>query len=159
MALLVWTLSLFHLAAAYVVTADIASSSSNVAVEMIGKRQQPDTNGFMSQTCMDYATAANYSVIGTNTTYRAAFMAHSPNGGMFNSQQLNTATANLAKFQFDAAVNEQCGNLTTIAITGAEVNFTMGIVADLKINAAGRAVAAGWGMMAVAVLATVGVMA
>jgi hypothetical protein len=92
--------------------------------------------------CMDYSMIANYSTIGTNSTYRSAFMQASPLGGDPTTATLDGATKKLPTVKFNKTLNDACGNLTTLAVKEAEVNFTMGIVGGFTIKAAKKSAAA-----------------
>lgn len=102
-----------------------------VYTNFLSPRQQ-DANA----TCAEYSTIANLSVVGSNSTYRAAYLAASPQGADPARAPLDTAEGELPKLQFDTALNAECGNLTQVAIAGAAANFTNGVVLQFKINAA-----------------------
>jgi len=87
-------------------------------------------------TCAEYSTIANLSTVGSNSTYRAAYLAASPQGGYPARAPLDTAEKELPNLQFDTALNTACGNLTEIAIKGAATNFTNGVVLQFKVNSA-----------------------
>ncbi|RDL34668.1 Uncharacterized protein BP5553_07796 [Venustampulla echinocandica] len=93
-------------------------------------RQQATTS------CAEYSMLANYSTIGLNSTYRAAFIQASPQGTDPSTAIVDGATKkfNSLKLKFDTAVNAQCGNLSTLAVVEAEKNFTMGIVGPFTIK-------------------------
>ncbi|KAI1614198.1 hypothetical protein EDD36DRAFT_219708 [Exophiala viscosa] len=97
---------------------------------LIPRQQQTNT------TCSEYSTIANLSIVGANSTYRAAFLAASPQGGDPARAPLDTAEKELPDLQFDTALNTECGNLTEIAIKGAATNFTNGVVLQFMINSA-----------------------
>ncbi|KAF2645530.1 hypothetical protein P280DRAFT_390002 [Massarina eburnea CBS 473.64] len=78
--------------------------------------------------CIDYSVTANMSVISANSSYRAAFMQKAPVGTLVSAKMLNDAQAKLPALTVNAELNSQCGNLTTLALTEAEKNFTNGIV-------------------------------
>jgi hypothetical protein len=42
----------------------------------------------------------------------------------------------LPKLKFDTQLNAECRNLTQVAITSAETNFTQGVVLQFRVNAA-----------------------
>lgn len=123
-----------------------------VNTNFLSPRQQ-DTNA----TCAEYSTIANLSVVGSNSTYRAAYLAASPQGADPARAPLDTAEGELAKFQFDTALNSECGNLTQVAIAGAATNFTNGVVLQFKINSAVQigSRASGMAMMVVMVVVMV----
>lgn len=97
----------------------------------LSRRQQTDESA-----CDNYSRIANLTVVGSNATYRGAYLAASPEGGDPARAPLDAAMPQLPALQFDEALNEQCGNLTTIAYEGAEANFTNGIVLQFSINGA-----------------------
>ncbi|KAF2736514.1 hypothetical protein EJ04DRAFT_511008 [Polyplosphaeria fusca] len=78
--------------------------------------------------CMDYSATANLSTIASNSTYRAAYMLLSPLGSMPNAKVLDAAKLKLPAMTMDQTLNAQCGNLTTVALQGAETNLTNNIV-------------------------------
>lgn len=82
--------------------------------------------------CQNYATIANLSTIGMNSTYRAAFLQSSSAGTYASAAILNNAMAQIPMMTNDKGLNEQCGNLTTVATTQAAANFTKGIVAQFS---------------------------
>lgn len=110
----------------------------------------------MPATCLEYSRVANYSTIGTNSTYRASFQQASPHGTDQASGILDSATAKLPDFKFNAAINARCGNLSQVAVAGAEANFTQGIVAEFRINAASPGLRGGLGMMVAGLVVAVG---
>ncbi|KAF2189124.1 hypothetical protein K469DRAFT_563005 [Zopfia rhizophila CBS 207.26] len=113
-------LSLFH-------TAVIAAPDKYAAVLTVRQTSAPT-----DPQCLDYARTANLSTIGANSTYRSAFLQASPVGTIFNAQMLNAAILKLPALTGDEALNQACGNLTTIALAEAERNFTVGIVAQFS---------------------------
>lgn len=110
----------------------------------------------MPATCLEYSRVANYSTIGTNSTYRASFQQASPHGTDQASGILDSATAKLPDFKFNAAINARCGNLSQVAVAGAEANFTQGIVAEFRISAASPGLRGGLGMMVAGLVVAVG---
>ncbi|KAK5053777.1 hypothetical protein LTR84_001738 [Exophiala bonariae] len=105
---------------------------------MLGRRQTGDASS-----CDNYATIANLSTIGSNATYRSAYLAASPEGSDPARAPLDAAIPQLPALTKDVALNEQCGNLTTIAFEEAQTNFTNGIVLQFKINGAPLRIGAG----------------
>lgn len=95
------------------------------------------------------------SVIGTNSSYRAAFIESSPIGTLQNMAMLNGAMAALPPLTADAALNTACGNLTTIATEQAAVNFTQGVVAQFTFVGNPSSVVNGPIMIVVTVLAVI----
>ncbi|KAI5917155.1 hypothetical protein F4810DRAFT_705121 [Camillea tinctor] len=84
--------------------------------------------------CMDYATVANLTTIGLNSTYRAAFQRSAPMGTDAASAIMDTPAPRLPALMSDARLNAQCGNLTQVAIEGAAANLTAGQVLGLPIK-------------------------
>ncbi|KAL6243122.1 hypothetical protein RBB50_010222 [Rhinocladiella similis] len=103
-----------------------------------------------SPDCESYSRIANLSVVGANATYRAAYLAASSQGSDPARAPLDQAMLKLPDLQFNATLNRECGNLTTVAFDGAESNFTNGIVLQFKVNAASSV---GAGAMVSAVVA------
>lgn len=89
--------------------------------------------------CLEYATVANLSTINTNSTFRAAFLQSAPFGTDKSQGILNGATKTLKTAINDKALNDQCGNLTAVAIREAPLNFTQGIVGPFQIKQASAA--------------------
>ncbi|KAL7619534.1 hypothetical protein AAE478_010074 [Parahypoxylon ruwenzoriense] len=143
---LFWALFALQAAALAVENAD---SKTGVLLSL---RQNPST-----VSCAEYSMVANYSTIGTNSTYRAAFQQASPLGTFESNAIMDGATKKLPQFMFNKAINDACGNLSTLAVTEAANNFTKGIVANFNINAGIRN-SGELGMVISVVLATVGVL-
>jgi hypothetical protein len=114
-------LSVFQLA--------VAAPGEYPAVELV-VRQSTTAATTPATSCAEYSTIANMSVIGSNSSYRAAFLQKSPVGTIPNARMLNAAMAKLPALTADPTLNSQCGNLTTVATTEAANNFTAGIVAQ-----------------------------
>ena len=89
--------------------------------------------GGTAVTCADYSRVANMSIIGLNSTLRGAFLRSAPYGTDKASSLLDTQSPKLPAYQFNVALNERCGNLTTAAFQGADANLTNGIVAEFTI--------------------------
>lgn len=106
----------------FLCTTGLAASDKPFAVLTV--RQSDPT----ATQCLDYATTANLSTIGANSTYRSAFLQMSPLGSLANAKVLNAAIAKLPALTRDQTLNDQCGNLTTVAFTEAANNFSQGIV-------------------------------
>ncbi|KAK6820545.1 hypothetical protein PG987_014945 [Apiospora arundinis] len=83
--------------------------------------------------CAEYSRIANLTIIGKNSTYRAAFLRSGPFGTDQMSGMVDQAAPLLPPLTLDKTLNQQCGNATAIALAGAEANFTQGIVADFAI--------------------------
>jgi hypothetical protein len=120
-------ISLFH---ALVAAASVPDASLRL--------RQASTDASTSVTCLDYGSIANLSTIGLNATYRAAYLKAAPDGTAHSATILNDAEAKLPPLTANGVLNQQCGNLTTIALTEAANNFTRGIVAQYRINAGVR---------------------
>ncbi|KAI1846298.1 hypothetical protein JX265_010885 [Neoarthrinium moseri] len=99
----------------------------------LAPRQSPNANALISPICQNYAQVANRSVVGLNSTYRAAFLRSSPMGTDAASSILDTQSPKFMGLMMDVNLNQQCGNLSEIAFAGAAANFTNGIVADFTI--------------------------
>lgn len=84
--------------------------------------------------CTNYARTANLSVVGLNSTYRAAFLRSAPMGVSFAATILDKGIAALPALQTDTKLNEQCGNFTTTSAQDAAANFTQGTVLGIKIE-------------------------
>ncbi|KAF2259781.1 hypothetical protein CC78DRAFT_548020 [Lojkania enalia] len=82
--------------------------------------------------CIEYATTANLSTIGTNSTYRGLYLRASPVGTIANARMFSAAQARLPAMMMDPALNGRCGNLTDLALKQAEANLTQGIVAQFN---------------------------
>lgn len=74
------------------------------------------------------------SAVGGNSTYRLVYVALSPVGTLFNTAMLNQAVSELPKLTMDIALNQACGNLTTIALEQAALNYTQGLVAQFPFK-------------------------
>ncbi|KAI1385795.1 uncharacterized protein F4822DRAFT_414172 [Hypoxylon trugodes] len=146
LATLFWALCVFQ------VTAVAAENADSKTGMLLALRQNT-----AAVSCPEYSMVANYSTIGSNSTYRAAFQQSSPLGTFQSNAIMDGATAKLPQFINNKAINDACGNLTQIAITEAANNFTRGIVANFNINA-GIKNSGELGMVVTMVLATVGVL-
>lgn len=89
----------------------------------------PVANPSASPQCLDYSRTANFSTIGSNTTLRSAFLQASPVGVKANLNMLAAAVAALPPLTMNVALNQACGNLTTIAAVEVDRNFSQGIIA------------------------------
>ncbi|KAI5863940.1 hypothetical protein GGS23DRAFT_522073 [Durotheca rogersii] len=126
---------------------------------LLSLRQAATPAAAANVACAEYSRVANYSVIAGNSTYRAAFQQASPLGTFESTAIIDGAVKKLPEFQFDGPINAACGNLTEVAIAGAEANFTRGVVAEFNINAGPRAAAAAQlGLVFSVALATVGML-
>lgn len=108
--------------------------------------------------CLEYATVANLSTIGLNSTFRAAFLQASPFGTDKSAGILNGAEKELPSLIDDKALNDKCGNLTAVALKEAPLNFTQGIVGPFRIKEANEATINGrsLGVVMLMVMATMG---
>ena len=108
----------------------------SIASQMM-PRQSPNAGTTIdSAGCTNYARIANLSTVGSNSTYRAAFLRSAPMGTLRAASILDGDIASLPALQMDGQLNGQCGNLTTIAIQAAATNFTQGTVLGFSIQAA-----------------------
>lgn len=83
-----------------------------------------------TELCLDYERTANMSTIGANGSYRTVLLQKSNVGTIYNARMLDEAIKKLPTLTADQILNSQCGNWTDIALKGAAVNFTQGIVAQ-----------------------------
>ena len=133
-----------------------------IATEDLGAENTPRFAARQTTTptvsCLEYATVANLSTIGTNSTFRAAFLQASPSGTDKSAGILDGATTQLKTMIDDEALNSQCGNATAIAIQQAPINLTHGIVGPFKIKQTNAAAsnARSLEMVIMMVLATMG---
>lgn len=110
-------------------------------------RQSPTADAAVGPTsCGDYSRIANLTTVAKNTTYRAAFMRSANMGTLKAAHTLDKEASLLMGLQMDAQLNEQCGNLTTIAIADSGSNFTSGTVLGVKILADVGAPSFSWPM-------------
>ncbi|KAI0815778.1 hypothetical protein GGR55DRAFT_675392 [Xylaria sp. FL0064] len=84
--------------------------------------------------CADYSRIANLSTIALNSTLRGAFLRSSSLGTFPAAAILDAESPKLMDLEFNVALNQQCGNLTALAIVEAGNNLTAGTVAGLKIR-------------------------
>ncbi|KAI3318623.1 hypothetical protein HD806DRAFT_306515 [Xylariaceae sp. AK1471] len=83
--------------------------------------------------CADYSRIANLSTIALNSTLRGAFLRSSSLGTFAAAHILDVESPKLVTLKFDATLNQQCGNLSALAITEAGNNLTAGTVAGMKL--------------------------
>lgn len=121
-------LLLFVLSTSMLVSA--AATNEQNRPGRIAIRQTAGTPLNQNQACAQYSMVANLSVIGANSSYRAAFLESSPDGTLVNAALLNKAIAANAALALDPALNQACGNSTALAITEAANNFTRNVVAQ-----------------------------
>lgn len=131
-ACLVLLLSALHVSAGF--------AAARVNTPALAPRQSPSASTDSTDTssnapiCQNYATVANLTTISANSTYRAAYLRSAPFGTTQSRGILDTPVPKLPALTADAALNQQCGNLTTIALTEAANNFTNGMVAQFVIQ-------------------------
>ncbi|XDG07228.1 hypothetical protein ABKA04_006843 [Annulohypoxylon sp. FPYF3050] len=103
------------------------------ALDALVPRQSPSATAANSPICQNYARVANLSTVGLNSTYRAAFL-RSSNLGTFDARAiLDVESPKLMGLMMDVQLNQQCGNLSQVAIDGAAANLTQGTVLGLPI--------------------------
>ncbi|EXJ69075.1 uncharacterized protein A1O5_08010 [Cladophialophora psammophila CBS 110553] len=122
-------------------------------ISLLSPRQQQ--SNATQPICSEYSTIANLSIVGSNSTYRAAYLQASPEGYDPASAPLDSAIPKLPSFQFNASINAECGNLTEVAIKGAATNFTQGVVLQFNINSAVQLKAASLGMAVIMAIVVV----
>ncbi|KAI1095032.1 hypothetical protein F5B19DRAFT_443108 [Rostrohypoxylon terebratum] len=111
---------------------NIAVAQAEV-LDALVPRQSPSANAASLPICQNYARVANLSTVGLNSTYRAAFL-RSSNLGTFDARAiLDVESPKLMGMMMDVQLNQQCGNLSQIAIEGAAANLTQGTVLGLPI--------------------------
>lgn len=104
------------------------------AAVLVPRQNNPLPTTSNVDVCADYSMTANMSTISANSSYRTAFMQKAPVGTIITAQMLNAAQAKLPALTADVALNQQCGNLTALALTEAANNFTKGIVAQFTTD-------------------------
>ena len=134
----------------------IVVNAASIADFSLRQRQASTQPGTMV-TCLDYSTIANLSTIGLNATYRAAYLQAAPDGTAHSAAILDGAEDKIPPLTMNAELNQQCGNLTTVALVEAANNFTQGVVAQYRINA-GMRNRGGLGLVMAACLVTVGML-
>lgn len=137
----------------------LATPTKPGSIKIVARQAAPAaTPGSVLSTdlaCLQYSRIANLSAIGTNSSYRTAFIESSPLGTLQNMAMLNGAMASLPVLTADAALNQACGNLTTIATEQAAINFTQGIVAQFTFTGNPSSVVNGPIMIVVTLVAMV----
>ncbi|KAI1075835.1 hypothetical protein F5B20DRAFT_584798 [Whalleya microplaca] len=124
---LVFLLSIFNITTAQL------DGSTHDALE---PRQSPNANAANSPVCQNYALVANLSTVALNSTYRAAYMRSSPLGTFAARTILDVQKPKLMAMMMDPQLNQECGNLTQVAIDAAAVNLTNNVVLELAVQAA-----------------------
>ncbi|KAJ2987262.1 hypothetical protein NUW58_g4605 [Xylaria curta] len=124
---LLLSLSLFHI--------PIASAGVVKFRTVLAPRQSPAATPVtpLPVSCADYGRIANLSTIALNSTLRAAFLRSSSLGTFPAAAILDVESPKLMSLMFNVALNEQCGNLSAIAVVEADRNLTAGTVAGMKI--------------------------
>ncbi|KAI1755209.1 hypothetical protein F4782DRAFT_527931 [Xylaria castorea] len=120
-------LSLFHVS--------IASAAAVQFRTAIAPRQSPAATPAASlpDSCEDYSRIANISTIALNATLRGAFLRSSSMGTFSAVAILDAESPKLMSLKFNVALNQQCGNLSALAIVETDRNLTAGTVAGMKI--------------------------
>jgi hypothetical protein len=110
----------------------VAAAPGPLAVVPAAKLTLRQVSVTPSQTdlCLDYERTANMSTIGANSSYRTVLMQKLNVGTMFSARMMDAAISKLPPLTVNKDLNDKCGNWTQIALTEAERNFTMGIVAQ-----------------------------
>ncbi|KAI0120372.1 hypothetical protein F4776DRAFT_251593 [Hypoxylon sp. NC0597] len=108
-------------------------SICSIAVAQLEPRQSPSANAASSPVCQNYARVANLSTVALNATYRAAFLRSSSMGTFAARSILDVESPKLMGMMMDAKLNQQCGNLSQVALDGAATNLTQGTVLGLTI--------------------------
>ncbi|KAI1744157.1 hypothetical protein F4680DRAFT_444190 [Xylaria scruposa] len=124
---LLLVLSLFHIS--------IANAAAVQFRTPIAPRQSPAATPAPSlpDSCEDYSRIANLSTIALNSTLRGAFLRSSSLGTFPAAAILDAESPKLMSLKFNVALNQQCGNLSALAIVEADRNLTAGTVAGMKI--------------------------
>ncbi|KAI1767948.1 hypothetical protein GGR53DRAFT_480259 [Hypoxylon sp. FL1150] len=113
-------------------------SICNVAVaqaDALAPRQSPGPSAaaLASPLCQSYATTANISTVALNSTLRAAYIRSAPVGTFTSINILDAEEPKITALMMDVQLNQQCGNLTAVALAGADANLTAGTVLGLPI--------------------------
>lgn len=116
--------SVFHTA--------MGASEKFPAAVLVERQTNPLPTTPTVDACLDYSITANMSTISANSSYRTVFIQKAPVGTIITSRMLNAAQAKLPGLTANVALNQQCGNLTELAVTEAVKNFTNGIVAQFS---------------------------
>ncbi|KAJ4351738.1 uncharacterized protein N0V89_007081 [Didymosphaeria variabile] len=110
----------------------MGASDKFPAAVLVQRQTNPLPTTQVGDPCLDYSVTANMSTISANSSYRAAFMQKAPVGTIITARMLNAAQAKLPALTADVALNQQCGNLTQLAVTEAANNFSNNIVAQFS---------------------------
>jgi hypothetical protein len=109
-----------------------ASGAPSAASVDLSARQSSNVS------CEEYATLANLSTIGGNFTFRGAFIQSDLGDGTLKAGAiLDNAIAQFTTLALinDTTLNQQCGNLTAVAVAEAPKTFSEGIVGPFHIGA------------------------
>jgi hypothetical protein len=119
--------------------------------EILLEKRQPQVS------CDQYASIANLSIVAMNSTFRADFVQASRDGTLQSSAILDNALNQFMSeaLMNDTTLNQQCGNLTLVAVNEAPKNFSEGIILDEHVGAA-AALGGGVRLTAVITAAMVG---
>lgn len=126
---------LLHYLCLFLSLLSVRAAAIDAGSDGIVVRQAPGGGGNIPTvvSCEEYARIANLTIIGLNSTYRAAFLRSGPFGTDTMSGMVDQAAAKLPPLTMDPTLNQQCGNSTAIALVEAANNLTKGIVADFQI--------------------------
>ncbi|KAI0834099.1 hypothetical protein F5Y06DRAFT_178479 [Hypoxylon sp. FL0890] len=109
-------------------------SICSIAVAQLEPRQSASADALNSPICQNYARVANLSTVALNSTYRAAFLRSSSLGTFAARTILDVESPKLMGMMMDTKLNQQCGNLSQVALDGAAANLTQGTVLGLPIQ-------------------------
>ncbi|KAI1344164.1 hypothetical protein F5Y15DRAFT_104331 [Xylariaceae sp. FL0016] len=117
-----------------ILNVSVAAKVADVdAVQPLAARQSPSANAATLPVCMDYSMVANLSTVALNSTYRAAFLQSISLGRLPARAIIDSQSPKLPALMMDVQLNQQCGNLSQVALDGAALNFTQGTVLGLPI--------------------------
>jgi hypothetical protein len=116
------------------VLASPTSGSEVGSIKIVERALFTETVLSTQAACLQYSMIANMSVVGGNSSYRTVFLEKSSTGTLANSAMLNKAILVAPNLTADVDLNNQCGNLTAIAIQEAALNFTQGRVAQFTFT-------------------------
>lgn len=137
------------------VFASPTSGSDEGSIKIVERAQFTETILSTQAACLQYSMIANMSVVGGNSSYRTVFLEKSNVGTLANSAMLNKAILVAPNLTADVQLNQQCGNLTAIAIQEAAANFTQGKVAQFTFTGTPGSISAGPIIILVVVLCLV----
>lgn len=124
---------LFQYLCLFLTLLSVGAAAADAGSDGLAARQNAGGNTPTVVSCEEYARIANLTIIGLNSTYRAAFLRSGPFGTDTMSGMVDQAAPKLPPLTQDRTLNEQCGNFTAIALVEAANNLTKGIVADFQI--------------------------